>query len=341
MSVPRTYQAFRRTTGDIPIPLELVTEQLPTSLQPQEVLIRIHAVSLNYRDVAMLHGKYIANAIERGIPASDCAAEVIALGSEVKEFAVGDHVAPIFDLENLTGTEQQMKQLGGDVEGVLRQYAIFDHKFLVPLPKHLTWEEVRSHNFLVPSLRYTHNSFFTGQAACIPCAGCTAWNGLGMPHSREKGKVAMLQGKHYIVRTTRRGQFLTNLLGTGGVSMFGLLICLAAGIHPIITSSSDKKLDMARALGQPGAVDVINYKLNPDWDQEALQLTQGRGVDIFLENVGASTVGQSLNCLTRRGTLSLIGFLGGVDPANFPDTIIPTLAKSLTMRFVSHPLIYA
>jgi NADPH:quinone reductase-like Zn-dependent oxidoreductase len=106
------------------------------------VLIRIHAVSLNYRDVAIMHGKYPVDVIERGIPASDCAAEVAAIGSEVHDFEVGDHVAPIFDLKNFEGTEDKMAVLGGDVDGVLRQFAVFNRNQLLHSPKHLTWEEV-------------------------------------------------------------------------------------------------------------------------------------------------------------------------------------------------------
>jgi NADPH:quinone reductase-like Zn-dependent oxidoreductase len=72
------------------------------------VLIRIRAVSLNYRDVAMLHGKYLVEVIEQGIPTSDRATEVVAIGSEIRDFAIGDHVAPSFDLNNLKGTEDEM-----------------------------------------------------------------------------------------------------------------------------------------------------------------------------------------------------------------------------------------
>ncbi|KAA8895735.1 alcohol dehydrogenase [Sphaerosporella brunnea] len=294
MSIPRTYKAFRRSSGDLPRTLELVTEELPSSLHPHEVLIRIHAVSLNYRDVAMLHGKYAVDVKESGIPASDCAAEVIAVGSEVKDFAVGDRVAPIFDLNNLTATEDEMAALGGDVDGVLRQFAVFDQKVLVHLPTHLSWEE----------------------AACITCAGATAWTALDMPESTDKGRVALLQG-------------------TGGVSMFALLICLAAGIRPIITSSSDQKLDIARSLGEPGAVDVINYRTHPKWEEEALRLTNGRGVDIVLENVGATTIAQSIASLARRGTASLVGFLGGLNPENPPNTVHLLLAKTAMMKGIA------
>ncbi|KAJ5826249.1 hypothetical protein N7474_003387 [Penicillium riverlandense] len=291
MAVPRTYQAFRRSKGNVPKSLDLVTEEVPASLKPHDVLIRIHAVSLNYRDVAMLHGKYPVDVIEQGIPASDCAAEVVAIGSDVQDFRIGDHVAPIFDLKNLESNEDEMAVLGGDVDGVLRQFAVFDRNVLLHLPKHLSWEE----------------------AACITCAGTTAWNALNMPQA--KG-TALLQG-------------------TGGVSMFGLLICLAAGIRPIITSSSDQKLDQAKAAGGAGAIGTINYRAHPKWEEEALRLTNGRGVDFVIENVGPTSIAQSLASLARRGTVSLVGFLGGFDVDRFPDTILPTLSKSATIRGIA------
>lgn len=126
--------------------MEMVDEKLPPSLQPTQVMLRIHAVSLNYRDVAMMNGKYPVPVIDRGIPASDCAAEVVAVGSEVKDFSSGDRVTPIFDLNCITGSEDATQALGGDVDGVLRQYAVFDQNVLVHLPKHLSWEEVGLHS---------------------------------------------------------------------------------------------------------------------------------------------------------------------------------------------------
>lgn len=90
----------------------------------------------------MMHGKYPMEAIERGIPASDCAAEVVEIGSKVHDFKIGDHVAPIFDLDNLKGTEDTKRMLSGEVDGVLRQYAVFEQGVLLQLPKHLSWEEV-------------------------------------------------------------------------------------------------------------------------------------------------------------------------------------------------------
>ena len=143
MSIPETYKAFRRTTGDLPRTITSTTEQLPRELGPHDVLLKIHAVSLNFRDVAMLNGRYPVEVIERGIPASDAAAEVAATGSAVTGFAIGDHVSVIFDLGNLTGQDDgPSAALGGDVEGVLAEYAIFEDKYIVHLPQYLSWEEV-------------------------------------------------------------------------------------------------------------------------------------------------------------------------------------------------------
>lgn len=143
MPIPETYKAFRRTTGDLPRTIAPSTEKLPRELGPHDVLLKIHAVSLNFRDVGMLNGRYPVEVIERGIPASDAAAEVAATGTAVKDLAIGDPVSVIFDLENLTGDgDDPTKALGGDLDGVLAEYAIFEDKYIVKLPKYLSWEEV-------------------------------------------------------------------------------------------------------------------------------------------------------------------------------------------------------
>ena len=90
----------------------------------------------------MMHGKYLVEVIDRGVPASDCAAEVVKVGSGIQDFKVGDRVAPIFDNNCFDGTEDKAKVLGGDIDGVLREYAVFDSNVLFHLPKHLSWEEV-------------------------------------------------------------------------------------------------------------------------------------------------------------------------------------------------------
>ncbi|KAF2143499.1 uncharacterized protein K452DRAFT_286328 [Aplosporella prunicola CBS 121167] len=288
-SIPATYHAYRRTTGPSPQTIERVTEPTPTQLAPTAVLIRIRAVALNYRDVAMLHGAYPVPVIEGGVPASDCAGEVVKVGAGVTAVKVGDRVAPIFDLNAVEGSkEPNPRALGGDVDGVLRQFAVFEEKTLAPLPAYLSWEE----------------------ASTVTCAGVTAWNALNLPHSANKGTTALLQG-------------------TGGVSSFALLLCLAANITPVLTSSSDAKLDAARALAGDRPMHTVNYKTHAAWGGEVQRLTQNRGADVVLENGGPATIEQSLAALARRGTISLIGFLGGMAPdAPEPKVLLPLLVKS-------------
>lgn len=143
MSLPTMYRAYRRTTGPVPRTIEPTTEHLPTKLAPNEVLLKIHAVSLNYRDIGMLNGRYPIAVPERGIPASDCAAEVAAIGSNVTQFKEGDAVSPCFNVGDLSGKERDAgsKTLGADA-GVLAEYTVFEEDVLVHLPKHLSWEEV-------------------------------------------------------------------------------------------------------------------------------------------------------------------------------------------------------
>jgi NADPH:quinone reductase-like Zn-dependent oxidoreductase len=143
MSYPDSYKSFRRTTGDLPNTIEMSEETLLRALDPTDVVIKVHAVSLNYRDVAMLIGTYPVPYKQQGIPASDCAAEVVATGSEVKNFKVGDSVAPIIGVGKYEEFDDGFSEaLGADTEGVLREYAVFDQKHLVHLPGNMSWEEV-------------------------------------------------------------------------------------------------------------------------------------------------------------------------------------------------------
>ncbi|KAK1981518.1 alcohol dehydrogenase [Colletotrichum cereale] len=296
MIYPTTSLVFRRTDGDLPRTIEQATEAVPApdELGPRDVLIKIHAVSLNFRDVGMLHGRYPVEVEERGIPCSDCAAEVIAVGPSVQGFVIGDRVAPIFDLNNLTGDEDQpMRALGGDVPGVLREYAVFDERFLVQLPKYLTWEE----------------------ASTLTCAGVTAWNALDNPSLSRKDAAALLQG-------------------TGGVSLFALLLCLASGIKPIITSSSDEKLEAIKKLGP--SVHGINYKTTVDQKAEILRATDGKGVAYVVNNTGPGSIPEDIGFLRQRGgTVSLVGFLDQASADWSPNAIMALMSKSARLKGVA------
>ncbi|CCT70915.1 related to zinc-binding oxidoreductase [Fusarium fujikuroi] len=294
MSLPETYRAFRRTTGDFPRTVEPSIETVPRVLGPNDVLIKVHAVSLNFRDVAMLNGIYPMTMEDRGIPCSDAAAEVVAAGSAVEGFVTGDHVSVISDLNNITGSEDEpLYGLGGDTAGVLREYAVYQDKHLVKLPRHLSWEE----------------------AATITIAGVTAWTALDGLTTASKSRSALMQG-------------------TGGVSMFALLICLAAGIQPIITSSSDEKLEAVKKLDP--RVRGINYKTTQDQGAEVRRLTDGQGVDFVINNAGPGSVPQDISFLRQRGgTVSLVGFLGGIGGDWQPAAIMALMAKSAKIKGIA------
>jgi len=139
------------------------------------------------------------------------------------------------------------------------------------------------------------------EASTLPCAGITAYNAL------------------YGFEPLRAGQSVL-ILGTGGVSMFGLQLAAAAGARVIVTSSSDTKLAKAKALG---ATDLINYSKNPDWENEVLKITDGKGVDKVLEIGGAGTLQKSMACVKTGGTVYEIGFLASAsNEANWIGSIV-------------------
>ncbi len=148
-----------------------------------------------------------------------------------------------------------------------------------------------------------HLSFEEG--ATLPCAAVTAWNAL-MVHGRVTPGDTVL------------------LLGTGGVSIFGLQFARASGAKVIITSSSDAKLERAMAMG---AQHGINYRTTPDWDQKVLELTGGRGVQNVVEVGGAGTLARSFNAVGFEGQVSLIGVLSGPEGDTNPHGLMLKAAR--------------
>ncbi|KAE8154875.1 chaperonin 10-like protein [Aspergillus avenaceus] len=165
-----TRRAFRRTDDYTPgtPKVKLVTEPLPP-LTPTAVLIKVHAVSLNYRDANIANGGNPWPVVPHGIPCNDAAGEVVDLGDGVKSLARGDRVAPIVDTENITGREATRSWLAADEDGVLADYLVFEEEKLCKLPDHLDWVG----------------------ASIIPCAGVTAWTAL---KGVEIGQSVLIQG---------------------------------------------------------------------------------------------------------------------------------------------------
>lgn len=244
---------------------------------PHEVRVRIRAVALNYRDLMVIRGDYNGGNAAPVVPASDGAGDVIAIGNQVKRFKVGDRVATTFFASWIEGRQTPEKSR---------------LSFGGSIDGALAKEIVVSQDalFRVPDHLDYH------EAATLTCAGVTAWNSLFVEGHARPGDSVLL-------------------LGTGGVSIWGLQLAKAAGLRTLITSSSDAKLERARQLG---ANTTINYTTTPDWQDEVLRATGGEGVDIVIEVGGAGTLKKSLLATRMGGTVAIVGgvsgWAGDIDP---------------------------
>ena len=306
MSTKITRQCYRR--HQLTQALRVVEEEIELT-DPKHVLIQIHAVALNYRDANILNGTNPWPVSPSGIPCSDGAGVIIAVGGGVTKFAVGQRVSPIFDQNSITGQEQSREWLGGEVDGVLATHVIFPEDKIVEIPAHLTWAE----------------------AACLPCAGLTAWNALAYGGSLMAGKTILIQGQDSF--RVCNSKYPNRGLGTGGVSLMALRLARIAGCKVIITSSSDAKLEtIAKVSGAGTPILTINYSKNVDWDKEAVRMNGGVGVDIVVENGGTSSIMKSLNAVAKRGIISQVGYLGKQSSQDLEGLLPQLIDKAATFR---------
>lgn len=245
-----------------------------------QVLVRMRAASLNYRDLAIISGRYrITSETQFNVvPLSDGAGDVVEVGADVSRVNTGDRVVNTFVPGLITGqvTVNDLGKLrGAPGPGVLSEYAIFEEQDLVVLPDDIDYEA----------------------AACLPCAGVTAWNSLYC------GPQPLLPGQTVLI------------LGTGGVAILALQLAIAGGAKTIITSSSDQKLARTAELG---AWAGINYQDIESWPDEVKRLSGGRGADHTVETGGPGTLAKSVAATRFGGSLGMIGVLveGQVDPLN-------------------------
>lgn len=188
-----------------------LTERETPKPQGSEVLVKLRAASLNYRDLMMVKGAYNPKLKLPVIPFSDGAGEVVEVGENVTKWKVGDRVSPIFMQGWLDGEIEFKKArtaLGGDLDGCLREYAAFDENGLVRIPDHLSDDE----------------------AATLPCAALTAYHALFVSGCLKPDDTVLIQG-------------------TGGVSIFALQLASVYGCRTFVISSSDEKLQRAKHLG--------------------------------------------------------------------------------------------
>jgi NADPH:quinone reductase-like Zn-dependent oxidoreductase len=236
--------------------------------------VRVRAAALNYRDQGVTRGIYGYTRLPV-IPLSDGAGQVTAIGPGVTEFKIGDRVTGTYFQTWSSGrmpVDASKNSLGGQLDGMLAEYALLPQRGAICIPDHLSFEE----------------------AATLPCAALTAWNALV-----ETGRI-------------KAGETVA-ILGTGGVSCFGVQLAKMHRAYVFATSSSDAKLERAKALG---ADLLINYKSTPDWDQTILKATGGAGVDHVLEVGGANTLEKSMSAVRPGGSIYVIGTLAGAGQFN-------------------------
>jgi NADPH:quinone reductase-like Zn-dependent oxidoreductase len=260
-----------------------IEERPPPAPGRNEILVQMKAAALNYRDLLLTNGVRTLKPTGPRIPASDGVGVVVGVGDRVTRFRTGERVASIFNPNWLDGECTPEKQMG----------ALGSAQTDGVLAEYRVFDEQAA--VAVPS----HLSDV--EAATLVDSGVTAWNAV---HRRSR---------------VRRGDRVL-IQGTGGVSTFALLFVHALGGKPIVLSSSDQKLDRARAMG---AAATINYREVPAWDEEVLRLTEGRGVDHVIEVVGGENLNRSLNAVRVSGTISFIGSLAG------PSAHINTLAIAM------------
>ncbi|TWC76459.1 NADPH:quinone reductase-like Zn-dependent oxidoreductase [Rhizobium sp. SJZ105] len=252
--------------------LELAEAPVPTPAS-REVLIRVAAVSLNYRDKLVVEGELLPDRPTMPfVPVSDMAGEVVAIGTNVSRFKVGDRVLGNFWTQWIDGEPpREMTRhglsLGGPLPGMLSEYVTLHEGIAVRAPASLTDEE----------------------ASTLPVAALTAWFALIKTGHLKAGQTVLVQG-------------------TGGVALFGLQFAQAFGARVIVTSRSTQKLERAKAFGAFGVIDTL---AKPDWSVSALDLTEGRGVDHVLELIGGDNISQSAAALASGGRIAQIGFMKG------------------------------
>jgi NADPH:quinone reductase-like Zn-dependent oxidoreductase len=256
---------------------------------PGQVLVRMKAVSLNYRDLLMINGMYgrgAGSTTDVITPFSDGCGYVEAVGEGVTRFKAGDRVSTLFFQGWISGPpslEKISTALGFPVPGAGAELQTFSEHGLSKVPDFLSDNEV----------------------ATLACAALTAWRGLFQDARLEPGDTVVLQG-------------------TGGVSIFGLQFAHAAGLRTLITSSSDEKLARAKELG---ASHLVNYKTTPQWSGPVREATGGRGADFIMEVGGGGTIQESMRAVRIGGHIAIIGVVAGAgDPFN-PAALIGNSAK--------------
>ncbi|HEY2753810.1 NAD(P)-dependent alcohol dehydrogenase [Phenylobacterium sp.] len=281
---------MRTLTVDAPWGLDAikVAEAPDPSPGPGQVLVRMRAVSLNYRDLLMVQGMYARGATSGGAitPFSDGCGIIEAVGEGVTRVKLGDRVATMFFQRWISGPpnlDKLSSSLGSPIPGAGRELAVFSQEGVSKVPDFLSDHQVST----------------------LPCAGLTAWRALFEDGDLQPGEMVVLQG-------------------TGGVSIFGLQFAHAAGLRTLITSSSDEKLARAKTMG---ADHLVNYRQTPEWSGPVREATGGVGADMIIEVGGGGTMEQSIRAIRIGGHIAIIGVVAGLGSGFNPAVLIGNSAK--------------
>lgn len=253
--------------------LRLVERPEPGDPGPGEVLINVHAVSLNYRDLMIARGQYGGKPLDPFIAGSDMAGVVAKVGGGVTEFKPGDRVlnSPFrFWPGGLIRSAWIPTFIGANgVDGVLAEQIIYPAVSLVPVPQHMDFR----------------------MGSTLTIAGLTAWSAV-VTHAQ-----------------SRPGEWIL-LYGTGGVSIFAAQIARMLGMRIILTTSSDEKAK--RVEKELGVEATLDYRLD-DWPDSVHQITRNHGADVIVDVVGGGTLNRSIKAAAINGRIMLIGVLDGLE----------------------------
>ncbi|MEM7665553.1 MAG: NAD(P)-dependent alcohol dehydrogenase [Pseudomonadota bacterium] len=262
---------------------------------PGEIVVKVIAAGLNYRDLMILRGHYGTDLPEDRIPLTDGVGVIEALGEGVEGFAVGDRVVAAnfvdWDPEGGFGFHVFGRDIGVTMDGWLAEKVVLPAKAAIKLPDEVSDET----------------------AATLAVVACTVWHAMVAFGEAGPGKLVLAQG-------------------TGGVSIFALLLAKAMGAEFAITSSSDEKLAKAREMGTNY---TVNYRDRPDWATALLEATGGRGADVVVDTIGFGEFEQTLAATGVEGRIGTVGALSGSpqDPATFGQGAI--LGKNITIKGIT------
>ena len=243
----------------------------PKIINKNDVLIKIKAASLNYRDIIMISGGYgKMGGVPPFVPISDGAGIIEEIGKDVKKFKKGDKVIlPFFknwnsgNINDLTA----LSALGGIEDGVMQELMVFSEDKVVKAPD--GWASVES--------------------CTLPCAAVTAWRTIVTEGGVTKDSTVLVQG-------------------LGGVSIFAIQIAKLFNAKVIATTSSPQRMIIAKNIG---ADEVINYNIHDEWWKKVQELTSRKGVDIIVEVGGGNTLEQSIKASKTGAVIGIIGVLSG------------------------------